>query len=86
MTTEQKPTYTVADLRRWAANYRIYALCGGSAEHPASLCLAMASAFDALAAGMEACDKRPTRCPDAYEEGDMDARAVIGRILSGVKP
>lgn len=94
MTTEPKPPqsrgeplYTVADLRRWARmllanpNTDRYPCYGHSTTR-----IAQAAAFDALADGIEACDQRPTINPSPYDEGDQDARNVIGRILRGEKP
>ena len=86
MTTEPKPPYTVADLRKWAAKLRRNAeFEGGTFEQTPGECLAQAAAFDALADGIEACDVRTTCCQDEYEEGDVDARYSILRILRGEK-
>lgn len=55
MTTEPKP-YTVADLRKWANQYREFACRGYQEIDPAHAAdaRAQAAAFDALADGMPA--------------------------------
>ena len=78
--------YTVAELRGWANCRRLFAVDGFHKNGSADEYLAQAAAFDALADGIEACDVRTPICPDAYEEGDADARYSILRILRGEKP
>lgn len=85
MTTETP--FTVADLRTWAKTYRNFASLGGSAEHPASVCLAMAAAFDALADGIEAAEHDGRKLPTVaeFDAGAASEARHIGRILRGEK-
>ena len=82
MTTETPTPYTVADLRRWAALHRAWANnCYDRDEQPhAETYRAQAAAFDALADGIEECE----RGRDSY--ADRMTAYEIGRILRGEKP
>lgn len=89
MTSEPKP-YTVADLRRWANQHREFACSGYQEIDPAHAAdaRAQAAAFDALADGIEACEKPVENVGDDYtskmvRHAMIGTLEIVGRILRG---